>query len=114
MYGTAAPMPGAAITGTDLGLYSITFNNDLDADLASLEAFAEFRAEAAAPGSSYFLEVFNPNIDTGIDAEICRTTSTTTSCAASPASRGRPAAVPEDRLQRPARRWRSWPPTTRA
>ena len=27
------------MTGTDLGLYSITFNNDLDSDCASLEAF---------------------------------------------------------------------------
>ena len=64
------PCPGRAITGTDLGLYSITFNNDLDADLASLEAFAEFRAEAAACGFKYFLEVFNPNVETGIDPEI--------------------------------------------
>jgi hypothetical protein len=70
MYGTAAPEPGAAITGTDLGLYSITFNHDIDADLESLEAFAEFRAEAAECGFKYFLEVFNPNIETGIDAEI--------------------------------------------
>ena len=70
MYGTATPMPGAAITGTDLGLYSITFNHDLDADMASLEAFADFRAEAADCGFKYFLEVFNPNVDTGIDPEI--------------------------------------------
>jgi hypothetical protein len=63
-------MPGAAITGTDLGLYSITFNHDLDADLASLEAFADFRAEAAECGFKYFLEVFNPNVDVGIDPEI--------------------------------------------
>ena len=46
---------------TDLGLYSITFNNDLDADVESLNAFAEFRAEAAANDFAYFLEVFNPN-----------------------------------------------------
>jgi hypothetical protein len=70
MYGTSTPMRGAAITGTDLGLYSITFNHDLDADLASLEAFAEFRAEAAACGFRYFLEVFNPNVEIGIDPEI--------------------------------------------
>jgi hypothetical protein len=70
MYGTATPVPGAAITGTDLGLYSITFNHDLDADLASLEAFADFRAEAAACGFKYFLEVFNPNVETGIAPDI--------------------------------------------
>jgi hypothetical protein len=70
MHGTTAPMPGAAITGTDLGLYSITFNHDLDADIASLEAFADFRAEAAECGFKYFLEVFNPNVETGIEPEI--------------------------------------------
>lgn len=70
MYGTATPMPGAAITGTDLGLYSITFNHDLDADMASLEAFADFRAEAADCGFKYFLEVFNPNVETGIEPSV--------------------------------------------
>lgn len=54
---------------TDLGLYSITFTNDIDADLASLEAFREFRQDAEANGFSYFLEVFNPNVETGLDAE---------------------------------------------
>jgi hypothetical protein len=53
---------------TDLGLYSITFNNDLDADHASLEAFRDFRADAAANGFKYFLEVFNPNVACGLDA----------------------------------------------
>jgi hypothetical protein len=54
---------------TDLGLYSITFTNDLDADHASLEAFKDFRADAEANGFSYFLEVFNPNVDRGLTAE---------------------------------------------
>jgi hypothetical protein len=54
----------------DLGLYSITFNNDLDADLRSLEAFAAFRADALANGFSYFLEVFNPNVDTGLAPDV--------------------------------------------
>jgi hypothetical protein len=67
MYGTATPTPGAPVTGADLGLYSVTFNNDIDADIRSLEAFAAFRAEAAALGFRYFLEVFNPNVRTGID-----------------------------------------------
>ena len=49
-------------TGTDLGLYSITFLNDRDADSAALETFALFRAEAAAAGFKYFYEVFNPNV----------------------------------------------------
>jgi DhnA family fructose-bisphosphate aldolase class Ia len=55
---------------TDLGLYSVTFNNDLEADVRSLEAFAAFRAEAASVGFKYFLEVFNPNVDTGIPPEM--------------------------------------------
>ncbi|MGE3295251.1 MAG: hypothetical protein AB7O95_28130 [Geminicoccaceae bacterium] len=67
MYGTDRPAPGAPITGTDLGLYSITFVNDIDADVRSLEAFAEFRREAAANGFKYFYEVFNPNVPTQLD-----------------------------------------------
>jgi hypothetical protein len=45
----------------DLVLYSMTFNNILDCDLATLEAYGRFRAEAAALGIRHFLEVFNPN-----------------------------------------------------
>lgn len=45
----------------DLVLYSMTFNNDLDCDLATLEAYGTFRREAAALGVRHFLEVFNPN-----------------------------------------------------
>lgn len=59
--GTLGAAPGAAVRLTDLGLYSITFNNDLEADLRSLEAFRAFREEAGALGFKYFLEVFNPN-----------------------------------------------------
>lgn len=55
---------------TDLALYSVTFVNNLDADLRSLEAFAEFREDAAANGIKYFLEVFNPNIESGIPPEM--------------------------------------------
>jgi len=54
---------------SDLGLYSMTFVNDLEADLRSLEAFSAFREDAAANGIKYFLEVFNPNIESGIPAE---------------------------------------------
>jgi hypothetical protein len=66
MYSSNAPSDGK-IVGTDLGLYSITFNNDLDADLRTLEAFKEFRAEAGAIGFRYFLEVFNPNAPVDLD-----------------------------------------------
>ncbi len=46
---------------SDLGLYSVTFNNDLDADYAHLAAYNEFRAEASKLKFRHFLEVFNPN-----------------------------------------------------
>ena len=54
---------------TDLGLYSITFTNDIEADHASLEAFTDFRDDAEENGCSYFLEVFNPNIERGLTPE---------------------------------------------
>ena len=51
----------------DLGLYSVTFYNDLAIDVPALEAYGEFRAEAAAADMRHFLEVFAPafDIDTG-------------------------------------------------
>jgi hypothetical protein len=54
---------------TDLGLYSITFNNDIDADCASLAAFADFRKEAEHEAFDYFLEVFNPNAPAGLSPQ---------------------------------------------
>jgi hypothetical protein len=53
----------------DLGLYSITYNNDLDHDLASLEAYARFRDDARRVGFRHFLEVFNPNAPVGLSPE---------------------------------------------
>jgi hypothetical protein len=67
--GGAGAQPGAEIALTDLGLYSITFTGDIDADVASLEAFREFRADAIANDFHYFLEVFNPNVP-GLAAEL--------------------------------------------
>jgi len=55
---------------TDLGLYSVTFNNHLDADYASLLGFLDFVRDADANGFRYFLEVFNPNVDSGIAPEL--------------------------------------------
>lgn len=45
----------------DLVLYSLTFNNDIEADVRTLQAFKEFRNEVKELGMRYFLEVFNPN-----------------------------------------------------
>lgn len=69
MWGTEAPRPSEPVTGTDLGLYSVTFNNDLDLDLASLDAFAHFRRDAAASGFKYFYEIFVPNASVDMDRE---------------------------------------------
>lgn len=52
--------------GANLGLYSVTFNNDLAHDLATLTRFHEFRIEAERKGFRYFLEVFDPNIPNAI------------------------------------------------
>ena len=57
---------------TDLGLYSITFNNDLDWDWTSMKEFAAFREDVAASGFTYFLEVFNPNASTISDDDMPR------------------------------------------
>ena len=51
----------AAKKGADLGLYSITFNNDLERDYEALTAYKEFRIEAEKKGFRHFLEVFSPN-----------------------------------------------------
>jgi len=53
----------------DLVLYSMTFNNDVDYDLATLEAYKAFRQEAAALGVRHFLEVFNPNMPADLARE---------------------------------------------
>jgi hypothetical protein len=45
----------------DLGLYSITLNNDATLDRATLQAYRDFRQEARDKGFRHFLEVFAPN-----------------------------------------------------
>ncbi|MEQ1852913.1 MAG: hypothetical protein ABMA01_15140 [Chthoniobacteraceae bacterium] len=56
--------------GADLGLYSVTFTNKLELDYETLQAFKEFREEAERKNFRYFLEVFDPNVDPGISAEM--------------------------------------------
>jgi DhnA family fructose-bisphosphate aldolase class Ia len=48
---------------TDLGLYSITFSNEVGIDAENAEAYSAFRAEAAENKMRHFLEVFNPAFD---------------------------------------------------
>ncbi len=53
--------PDERARGANLGLYSVTFNNDTDADRATLDAYKNFRIEAERKGFRHFLEVFDPN-----------------------------------------------------
>lgn len=62
--------PGERTIGADLGLYSVTFNNDLGLDRETLLRFHEFREEAERKGFRYFLEVFDPNMPGAVDPAI--------------------------------------------
>src|ERR1051326_42671 len=48
--------------GANLGLYSVTFVNELEQDRETLLAFKQFREEAERKNFRYFLEVFDPNV----------------------------------------------------
>ena len=61
--------PEERTLGADLGLYSVTFNNDVELDLVTLEAFNAFRIEAERKKFRYFLEVFNPNLPEAVQDE---------------------------------------------
>lgn len=57
------------LQGANLGLYSVTFVNNLEHDRQTLQAFKEFREEAERKKFRYFLEVFDPNTPSGIAPE---------------------------------------------
>ncbi len=57
---------GGEFPGANLGLYSVTFVNDLEQDRRTLEAFKAFREEAERKQFRYFLEVFDPNVPSGV------------------------------------------------
>jgi hypothetical protein len=57
------------IPGANLGLYSVTFTNDLDRDRETLLAYKEFREEAERKKFRYFLEIFDPNTPSGVPPE---------------------------------------------
>jgi hypothetical protein len=61
MCGKLECQPDERRRGADLGLYSITFNNDVELDRQTLEAYKQFRLEAEAKGFRYFLEMFDAN-----------------------------------------------------
>ena len=58
---TTADFPGA-----NLGLYSITFVNELEQDREALLWYKEFREEAERKKFRHFLEIFDPNVESGI------------------------------------------------
>jgi hypothetical protein len=68
VYGTTKPLPGQK-PHVDLGLYSMTFNDDLEGDLRTLEAFRAFREQAELEHVRYFLEVFDPNMAGAVAAD---------------------------------------------
>lgn len=73
-YRTSASRPFAsadvesAAALCDLGLYSMTFHNDIDVDLGNLEAYRRFRLTLRDHPMAHFLEIFNPAFDIGIPA----------------------------------------------
>ena len=54
--------------GANLGLYSITFQNDNVIDREALERYKEFRIEAERKGFRHFLELFDPNRPESVEA----------------------------------------------
>ena len=61
--------PEERSSGANLGLYSVTFNNDCTIDLETLRAYNDFRTEAERKGFRHFLEVFHPNIQDAVKTE---------------------------------------------
>ena len=62
MCGKLGCTPEERKLGADLGLYSITYNNDTQREWEALNAYTAFRMEAEAKGFRHFLEVFSPNV----------------------------------------------------
>jgi len=62
--------PQERIRGANLGLYSVTFNNQIERDLETLQRFGEFREEAERKGFRYFLEIFDPNMPDAVDPDL--------------------------------------------
>ena len=61
--------PDERALGADLGLYSMTFANDVAYDLPLLEEYKAFRLEAERKNFRHFLEVFDPNLPSAVPAE---------------------------------------------
>jgi hypothetical protein len=62
--------PAERAEGSNLGLFSVTFNNQRDLDHETLTLFKEFREEAERKGFRYFLEIFDPNLPDSISPDL--------------------------------------------
>src|SRR4051812_48407872 len=62
--------PEERTLGANLGLYSVTFNNNFERDVDTLVRFNEFREEAERKGFRYFLEIFDPNMPSAIAPDV--------------------------------------------
>src|SRR5262245_22486300 len=62
--------PHERYVGANLGLYSVTFNNDPERDRRTLEEYTRFRIEAERKGFKHFLEVFDPNVVGAVAPEL--------------------------------------------
>ena len=61
--------PAVRPRGANLGLYSVTYNNDTELDRLTLLEFNRFREEAERKQFRYFLEVFDPNVPEAVPSE---------------------------------------------
>ena len=62
--------PDERSLGSNLGLYSVTFNNDRQLDHETLTQFKAFREECERKGFRYFLEIFDPNVPGAVAPEL--------------------------------------------
>jgi hypothetical protein len=62
--------PDERFVGANLGLYSVTFNNDPERDRRTLEEYTRFRIEAERKGFKHFLEVFDPNVPGAVAPDV--------------------------------------------
>ena len=60
--------PEERTLGADLGLYSITYQNNSVIDREALERYKEFRLEAERKNFRHFLEVFDPNVPESVES----------------------------------------------
>jgi hypothetical protein len=62
--------PNQRYVGANLGLYSVTFNNDPERDRRTLEEYTRFRLEAERKRFRHFLEVFDPNVPNAVAPDL--------------------------------------------